>query len=127
MQKVKDCRPVSIVKRDHYKTMQTVSHLIYLLKRFKKVSCGGDICFLFKFFLFLLLAIYLLPLFAVDICCSLQGSPQEGVGGYSHFFFIRRLGPSIYHSPPKNSRNFKLSKKLFEILATQKNIPHSLP
>ena len=24
-----------------------------------------------------------------------------GGGGGVHFFFIRRLGPSIYHSPPK--------------------------
>ena len=43
-------------------------------------------------------------------------------GGYSNFFRIRRLGPSIYRSPPKNIRNFKHPKKIFEILATQKNI-----
>ena len=46
-----------------------------------------------------------------------------GGGGYSKFFLIRRLGPSIYRSPPKNIRNFKHPKKIFEILATQKNIP----
>ena len=44
-------------------------------------------------------------------------------GGYSNFFCIRRLGPSIYCSPKKNIRNFKHPKKLSEILATQKNIP----
>ena len=44
-------------------------------------------------------------------------------GGYSNFFRIRRLGPSIYPSPPKNIRNFKHPKKIFEILATPKNIP----
>ena len=30
-----------------------------------------------------------------------------GGGGYSHFFFICRLWPSIYCSPNKNIRNFK--------------------
>ena len=49
--------------------------------------------------------------------------PHPPGGGYSHFFFIRRLGPSIYHSPQKNIRNFKHAKKIFEILATQKNPP----
>ena len=48
-------------------------------------------------------------------------------GGYSHFFCIRRLGPSICPSPQKNIRNFKHPKKIFEILATQKNIPNSVP
>ena len=47
-----------------------------------------------------------------------------GGGGYSNFFLIRRLGPSIYRSPPKNIRNFKHPKKIFEILATKKNIPN---
>ena len=46
-----------------------------------------------------------------------------GGGGYSYFFIIRRLGPSIYRSPPKNIRNFMHPKKVFEILATPKNIP----
>ena len=40
-------------------------------------------------------------------------------GGYSHFFFIRRLGPSIYCLPPKNIGNVK---KIFVIFATPKNI-----
>ena len=34
-----------------------------------------------------------------------------GIGGYSHVCFLRRLGPSINRSPPKNNRNFKHSKK----------------
>ena len=50
-----------------------------------------------------------------------------GGGGYSHVFFIRRLGPSIHLSPEKNIRNFKHPPKIFEILATPKNIPHSVP
>ena len=43
--------------------------------------------------------------------------------GYPNFFRIHRLGPIIYRSPPKNIRNFKHPKKIFEILATPKNIP----
>ena len=42
-------------------------------------------------------------------------TPREG--GYSHFFSIRRLGPSIYHSPQKNIRDF----------SNPKNILHSVP
>ena len=49
--------------------------------------------------------------------------PDLRGGGYSNFFRIRRLGPSIYRSPQKNIRNFKHPKKIFEILATPKNIP----
>ena len=44
-------------------------------------------------------------------------------GGYSNFFGIRRLGPSIYRSPQKYISNFKHPQKIFEILATQKYIP----
>ena len=50
-----------------------------------------------------------------------------GGGGYSHFFFIRRLGPSIYRSPPNKIRNFKHPQIRFKILATPKQIPHSVP
>ena len=50
-----------------------------------------------------------------------------GGGGYSHFFFIRRFEPSIYSSPQKVIRNFKHQKKIFEILATPNNFPHSVP
>ena len=32
-------------------------------------------------------------------------------GGYSQFFFMHRLGPSIYPSPPKNNRNFTHPQK----------------
>ena len=31
-----------------------------------------------------------------------------GGGGYSHFFFKRRVGPSIYRLPPKISENFRI-------------------
>ena len=51
------------------------------------------------------------------------GGGGGGGGGYSDFFFIRRLGPSIYRSPPKNIWNFKHPQKIFEILATQKISP----
>ena len=47
----------------------------------------------------------------------------EPVGGTLIFSRIRRLGPSIYRSPQKNIRNFKHPQKIFEILATAKNIP----
>ena len=54
------------------------------------------------------------------------------------FFFIRKLGPSIYRSPPPPQRKTKQNKnekqefqeppKIFEILATPKNTPpHSVP
>ena len=39
---------------------------------------------------------------------------SRGEGGYSHFFFILRLGPSIYRSPPpppKKKRKKKKKKK----------------
>ena len=61
-----------------------------------------------------------------DVMCLLVlcGSCRRG-GGYSHLFFIRRLGPSIYHSAKTNIRKFKHTK-IFEIVATQKDIPHSV-
>ena len=37
-------------------------------------------------------------------------SPKGG-GGYSNFFRIRRIGPSIYPSPQKKIRNIKHPKK----------------
>ena len=43
-----------------------------------------------------------------------------GGGGYSHFFFIRRIGPSIYRLPPKKIGNIKHPKKIFYFFATQK-------
>ena len=48
---------------------------------------------------------------------------NRGGGGVLSFFYIHRLGPSIYRSPPKNIRNFKHPQKIFEILATLKNTP----
>ena len=38
------------------------------------------------------------------------GEAQGGGGGYSHFFCIRRLGPSTCPSPHKHIRNFKHPK-----------------
>ena len=71
-------------------------------------------------------------------CCQLQAKvcaqllvnclfkPQGGGGGYSQFFFIRSFGPSIYPSPQKIS-GMSNTPKIFEILATFKNILHSVP
>ena len=42
---------------------------------------------------------------------------------FLNFYLIRRLGPSIFRSLPKNIRNIKYPQKIFEILATPKNIP----
>ena len=63
-------------------------------------------------------------IFAVNMYGQVCYIPREG---YSHFFCIHRFGPSICPSPPKNIRNFKHPKNIFEILATQKNIPYSVP
>ena len=35
-----------------------------------------------------------------------SGEDPGGGGGYSQFFYIRRLGPSIYSSPPKKYQEF---------------------
>ena len=55
-----------------------------------------------------------------DDMANKNKSMHRPQGGYSNVFLIRRLGPSIYRSPPKNIRNFKHPKKIFEILATPK-------
>ena len=47
-------------------------------------------------------------------------SEPEGV--YSHFFFIRRLRPSIYFSPQKLS-GISSTSKIFETLATLQKSP----
>ena len=57
------------------------------------------------------------------MACRSRVLGPGGGGGYSYFSRIRRLGPSIYRSPSKNIWNFKYPKKIFEILATPKNIP----
>ena len=49
-----------------------------------------------------------------------------GVLGWFGVFQWTGLGPNIYRSPPKNIRNFKHPKKIFEILSTQNNIPDTL-
>ena len=46
-----------------------------------------------------------------------------GRGRYSHFFFIRRLGPSIYRSSQNKYQEFQAPPKIFEILATPKISP----
>ena len=56
-------------------------------------------------------------------CVQKQLATAKTQGGYSHFFFIRRLGPSIYCSPQQKYQEFQTPPKIFEILATQKNIP----
>ena len=43
--------------------------------------------------------------------------------GDSHFYFIRRLGPSIYRSPPKKYQEFQAPPKKIIILATPKISP----
>ena len=48
---------------------------------------------------------------------------RAGGGGNSHFFFICMVRPSIYGSP-KQYQEFQGPQKIFEILATPKNIPH---
>ena len=59
--------------------------------------------------------------------CAQSGSWAQG-WRYSHFFFIRKLGPSIYHlNPKKNFKNIKHPKRMFEILASPQNINHSVP
>ena len=60
--------------------------------------------------------------------CSFRSSLfwVQAQGGFSIFFCIGRLGPSIYPSPQKNIRNFKHPKKIFEIFATPKKYPDSV-
>ena len=58
----------------------------------------------------------------------LAGFPGGGGGvrGVLSFFGIRRLGPSIYRST-KKYQEFQARQKIFEILATPKNIRYSIP
>ena len=59
----------------------------------------------------------------VDRHCVVAGhmGPGGWGGGYSHFFFIRRLGPSIYRSPPPPPKKKKKKKKKYqEFQAPQK-------
>ena len=58
-----------------------------------------------------------------DLVVVMRQSQGVGGGGYSHFFFIRRLGPNIYlHPPPqkktkkqKQNRNFKNPPKYLKL------------
>ena len=45
-----------------------------------------------------------------DLVVVMRQSQGRG-GGYSHCFFIRRLGPSIYRSPPPKKKKNKKKKK----------------
>ena len=44
-------------------------------------------------------------------------------GGVLSFFFIRRLGPSIYRSPPKNYQEFQAPKNFFGNFSDPKRYP----
>ena len=55
------------------------------------------------------------------VCCG------PGGGGTLMFSSYVGSGPASTVHPPKNIRNFKHPKKIFENLATQKNIPYSVP
>ena len=63
-----------------------------------------------------------------DLVVVMRQSQGGGGGGgeYSHFFFIGRLESSIYRLPQKIS-GISSTPKIFEIIAAQKNIPHSVP
>ena len=55
--------------------------------------------------------------------CNTIAKRPESRGGYSHFFFIRRLGPSIFRSPPNKYHEFQTPQNIFKFLATDKNNP----
>ena len=54
-----------------------------------------------------------------------QQTPGGGGGGGGYSIFSAYVGsdPASTVHPPKNIRNFKHPKKIFEIFTTQKNIP----
>ena len=54
----------------------------------------------------------------VCVCYCIAAGIIMSLGEGGTFFLIRRLGPSIILHP-KNIRNIKHPKKIFEILATQ--------
>ena len=64
------------------------------------------------------------PMNMHDLVIVMQQSWGGGgvLSSFSYFFFIRRLGPSIYRSPKKISGVSSTPKKL-EILATKKIFP----
>ena len=55
------------------------------------------------------------------VCCG------PGGGGTLMFSSLVGSGPASTVHPQKNIWNFKHPKKTFEILATPKNIPYSVP
>ena len=62
------------------------------------------------------------PMNVHDLVIVMRQPWGGGVLSNSHFFFIHRLRPSIYRSPPKKSGVSSTPKK-FEILATKKIFP----
>ena len=63
------------------------------------------------------------PMNMHDLVIVMRQSWGGGVlSSFSYFFFIRRLGPSIYRSPKKIS-GVSSTPKTFEILATKKIFP----
>ena len=68
------------------------------------------------------------PKILVKVSQEDKGSvPQGGGGGGGTLIFSVYVGSDPYSSPQKNIRNFKNPNFFFEILATPKNIPHSVP
>ena len=63
-----------------------------------------------------------------DTACAptKNGIADPGGGGGGHLIFSSYVGsdPASTVHPPKNIKNFKHPKKIFEILAAQKNFPN---
>ena len=55
------------------------------------------------------------------------GAGTQGGGGYSNFSAYVGSDPASTVHQKKNIRNFKHPKKIFEILATPKKCPNSVP
>ena len=99
--------------------------------RTSKEVLGNQFLPFFYFFLFFEKRFLISQLTRIHILFRIQmgpsvditphGDPQRG-GGYSDLFFIRRLGPRIYRSPPKISGTSSTPKN---ILHTPKNIHFS--
>ena len=72
----------------------------------------------------------LISAYRVNGSCFKTSQFQPGVrgaqGGYSNFFRIRRLGPSIYRSPPKISGISNTPKNIWNF-SNPKKYPNSVP
>ena len=82
------------------------------------VHGSANVAYLNKFYF-----TFLCKISALRERVSAQG---KGGGGTLSFSSYVNSGPSIYHSPKKIS-GISSTPKIFEILATQKIIPHSVP